>query len=143
MNTTKPYVLAAALVAVFALPARAHHSFSAEFDESKPITLQGKVTKMEWINPHSWIHIDVAGEDGKPVPWMIEAGTPNTMVRRGLHQRLVEGRHRNRREGFLSKDGANRANGFSITFTDGRQFIRRRLGAGNTPDQLTQRRRAC
>ena len=90
MNNTTTNVLAAALLAAFALPSLAHHSFSAEFDESKPITLKGKVTKMEWINPHSWIHIDVVGEDGKTVPWMIEAGTPNTMVRRGFTRESLQ-----------------------------------------------------
>ncbi len=123
MKTTTTNVLAAALVAAFALPSLAHHSFSAEFDESKPITLKGKVTKMEWINPHSWIHIDVVGEDGKTVPWMIEAGTPNMMVRRGFTRESLEEGAELVVQGYLSKDGANRANGFSITFTDGRRLF--------------------
>ena len=75
---------AAFAVAVAAVPVIAHHSFAAEFDAKKPVKLRGTVTKMEWINPHSWIHMDVTGADGKPVAWMIEAGTPNTMVRRGF-----------------------------------------------------------
>jgi hypothetical protein len=123
MKTVMFHVLAAALAAVLAVTARAHHSFSAEFDEAKPVTLQGKVTKMEWINPHSWIHMDVTGEDGTVVPWMIEAGTPNTMVRRGFTRDSLKAGTEIIVQGFLSKDGAKRANGFSITFTDGRRLF--------------------
>ena len=123
MKTIISYSVAAGLVAAIALPVLAHHSFAAEFDESKPVTLQGTVTKMEWINPHSWIHIDVKGEDGKVVPWMIEAGTPNTMVRRGFTRDSLKAGAEIVVQGFLSKDGANRANGFSITFTDGRRLF--------------------
>ena len=123
MNTTASIALATALSAAIALPVYAHHSFSAEFDEAKPVKLQGIVTKMEWINPHSWIHMDVTGEDGKVVPWMIEAGTPNTMVRRGFTRDSLKAGSEIVVQGFLSKDGSNRANGFSITFTDGRRLF--------------------
>ena len=133
MKTTMSCALAAMLCAAVALPVVAHHSFSAEFDEAKPVTLQGKVTKMEWINPHSWIHMEVTGDDGKAVPWMIEAGTPNTMVRRGFTRDSLKAGTEIVVQGFLSKDGANRANGFSITFTDGRRLF---VGgsAPGTPD---------
>jgi hypothetical protein len=123
MRTVILPVLAVALTAAIAVPVRAHHSFSAEFDEAKPVTLRGTVTKMEWINPHSWIHMDVTGEDGTVVPWMIEAGTPNTMVRRGFTRDSLKAGTEIVVQGFLSKDGAKRANGFSITFTDGRRLF--------------------
>jgi hypothetical protein len=129
-----PYLILAGLLTAMILPARAHHSFAAEFDESKPVKLQGTVTRMEWINPHSWIHIDVIGQDGKAVPWMIEAGTPNTMFRRGFTRNSLLPGTEIVVEGFLAKDGANRANGFSITFTDGRRLF---VGgsAPGTPDE--------
>ena len=114
---------AAFLVAAAAVPVIAHHSFAAEFDAKRPVKMRGTVVKMEWINPHSWIHIDVKGEDGKVTPWMIEAGTPNTMVRRGFTRDSLKAGTDIVVQGFLSKDGQNRANGFSITFTDGRRLF--------------------
>src|SRR5262245_1041702 len=83
--------LAAAGVIVMAAGARlaAHHAFAAEFDGSKPVTLQGTVTKMEWINPHAWLHIDVKGSDGKVVNWMVEGGAPNALLRRGWNRNSV------------------------------------------------------
>jgi hypothetical protein len=134
MAAASPHsVLACLLLSAMIVPAQAHHSFAAEFDESKPIKLQGTVTRMEWINPHSWIHVDVVGEDGKTVSWMIEAGTPNTMFRRGFTRNSLLPGTEIVVEGFLAKDGANRANGFSITFTDGRRLF---VGgsAPNTPN---------
>jgi hypothetical protein len=104
-------------------PVNAHHSFAAEFDQSKPIKLQGTVTKMEWINPHSWIHMDVKGDGGETVSWMIEGGTPNLMLRRGFTRKSLEPGTEIIVEGFLSRDGAKRANGNSITFTDGRKLF--------------------
>ncbi len=118
-----PFGMTVAGMALAALPASAHHSFAAEFDEAKPVKLQGTVTKMEWINPHSWIHIDVAGDNGQPVAWMIEAGTPNTMVRRGFTRNSLLPGAEIVVEGFLARDGSNKANGFSITFTDGRKLF--------------------
>src|SRR5437870_13794529 len=101
----------------------AHHAFAAEFDANKPIKFRGTVTKMEWINPHAWIHIDVKGDDGKITPWMIEAAAPNALLRRGWTKNSLLAGTDILVEGFQAKDGANRANGSIITFTDGKKLF--------------------
>lgn len=118
-------MLAAALLGIIAaaVPAWAHHAFNAEFDEKKPIKLQGEVTKMEWINPHSWIHIEVKGADGKITNWMIEGGSPNIMLRRGFTKNSLLPGVTIIVEGYLAKSGLNKANGNSITFIDGRKLF--------------------
>jgi hypothetical protein len=94
----------------------AHHAFAAEFDAKRPVKLKGKITRLEWINPHSWIHIEVVGEDGKATPWMIEGGSPNSMFRRGFTQQSLALGTEIVVEGYQAKDGANRAVGSDLTY---------------------------
>ena len=111
-----------------AVPAVAHHSFAAEFDEKQPITLKGKLTKMEWVNPHGWLHIDVE-ENGKVTNWAIEAGGPNALLRRGLRKTDFPVGSELIIEGYRAKNGTPTANGSNVKFIDGRNFF---LGAADT-----------
>ena len=118
-----------------AATALAHHAFSAEFDASKPVKLRGKVTKVEWINPHAWIHIDVENSDGKVISWMVEAGTPNTLFRRGFSKNSLPLGTEIVVDGYQAKDGSNRANGRDLTFPDGRKLFIGTPGTGAPYDE--------
>ena len=133
MRKTFAIVITAAAVLLAAVPVWAHHAFAAEFDANKPIKFRGTVTKMEWINPHAWIHVDVKGDDGKITPWMIEAAAPNALLRRGWTKASLPAGTEILVEGFQAKDGANRANGSIITFTDGRKLFVGSSGDGEGP----------
>ena len=112
----------------------AHHSFAAEFDSEKPIQLRGTVVRVEWINPHTWIHIDVKEPDGKVARWMIEGGTPNTLHRRGLTRNTLPAGTEIMVDGYRAKNGSNRANGRDLTFTDGRRLFMGSSGTGAPKD---------
>ncbi len=109
---------------------QAHHAFAAEFDANRPVALQGTITKMEWINPHAWMHLDVENEDGTVDSWMIEAGPPGALVRRGWSKDSVIPGTAVLVEGYQAIDGAFRANGRDVTFPDGRRLFAGSSGTG-------------
>ena len=115
---------------LYAPPLRAHHSFAAEFDAKKPVKLRGTVTKMEWINPHSWIHVDVKEPNGKVTAWMVEGGAPNALLRRGFTKNSLPVGTEVLIEGYQAKDGSMRANGRDITLPDGKKLFVGSSGTG-------------
>ncbi len=124
--------LAVAIFGAFApaLPAAAHHAFATEYDIDKPITLKGAVTKLEWINPHGWIYIDVKGKDDKLTNWAIEFGGPNALLRRGLRKTDFPIGLEVEVKGYLAKSGKSVANGTSVKLPDGRDFFTGSSGPG-------------
>ena len=114
----------------------AHHAFAAEFDAKKPVSFKGTVTKMEWINPHTWLHVDVKKPDGNLEEWMIEFGTPNVLFRRGFTKESLLPGTEVVIEGYQAKDGTHRANGRNLTLPDGKMLFLGSSGTG-APYELT------
>jgi hypothetical protein len=136
----KHIALLSLVIALFAVQSdtTAHHAFAAEFDAEKPIVLRGKITKIEWINPHSWIHMAAVSENGSTKVWMVEGGTPNTLMRNGLTRQSLKIGTEIIVRGYQSKDEecdpACKANGRDITFTDGRKIFMGSSGTGAPKD---------
>ena len=122
------------LAALTAIPASAHHAFAAEYDANKPVKFTCTATKMEWINPHAWIHVDVTKPDGSVEQWMIEFGTPNTLLRRGFTKESLKPGTVITVDGYQSEDGSLRANGRNVTLPNGKTLF---AGTANpdAPDQ--------
>jgi hypothetical protein len=111
-----------------------HHSFTAEFDADRPVALRGPITKLEWVNPHAWIHLEHTNEAGEKEQWMVEGGTPNTLLRRGLTRKSLQPGSVIVVRGFQAKDRSNRANGRDVTFEDGRKIFMGSSGTGAPRD---------
>ena len=128
-------VVGVTLLVAAAVPVLAHHSFAAEFDSNKPVKFQGTITKMLWVNPHAWIYVDVKKPDGTVEEWMIETGTPNTLLRRGFTKESLKNGTQIIVDGYQSKDGSLRANGRDLTLPNGQTLFVGSSGTGAPGDE--------
>ena len=132
-HTLVPFLAGLSMIAA-TVPVSGHHAFAAEFDATKPIKLRGTVAKMEWINPHTWIHLDVKTPSGKVERWMIEGGPPNALFRRGFTRDSLPNGVEILVEGFRAKDGSLKGNGRDLMFADGRRLFLGSSGTGAPRD---------
>ena len=134
-KTYTTLTLGALALVVAAVPLVAHHAFGAEFDKDAPLRLEGKIVKLEWVNPHSWIHLEIEKEDGSTEVWMVEGGTPNVLLRRGLTRDCLSPGTVLIVDGYQAKDHSlMRANGRDVTFTDGTKMFMGSSGTGAPGD---------
>ena len=137
MRTKLVIIVTALGLLVAAVPAWAHHAFASEFDQNKPVKVRGTVVKWELTNPHSWIHIDVKGDDGKVVTWMIEGASPNNLYRLGLTKESLPAGSEITVEGYQAKDGTNKAVGRNFVLADGKRlFLGGSAGGVSDPSKV-------
>ena len=142
IRLTLTAAVAASVVLAVAAPLAAHHAFGAEFDRDAPIRLEGKIVRLEWVNPHTWIHMEVVNEDDTTEVWMVEGGTPNTLLRRGLRRDCLAPGTEIIVDGYQAKDHSlKRANGRDVTFTDGTKIFLGSSGTGAPDDAARARAR--
>ena len=142
------FLLGSAIAAACTMPVLAHHAFGGEFDPNKPVLLKGKITKLEWVNPHTWIHVEIVKTEGdKPCEftpnskceeWMVEGGTPNTLLRRGFTKESLKKGTQITVDGYQSKDGSLRANGRDLTLPNGQTLFLGSSGTG-APDEASRK----
>ena len=130
MRITLCLAIASVLLLLAALPLAAHHAFAAEFDSTQPVKVKGTIAKMEWTNPHAWLHIDVADPQGKVNSWAIELAAPNSMLRRGWNNKSIPAGTQIVVDGWQAKNGSRTANGGNVTLPDGRKLFVGSSGSG-------------
>jgi hypothetical protein len=135
MNTVRTLVATAALLATTAQAAGAHHSFAADYDDQKPLTITGTLTKVDWMNPHIWYYVDVKNADGTTTTWAISGGAPGQLMRRGITKDLLVVGATVNVEGFRAKDGSNNGFGQRVTYQDGRNVFTATDPAGRAPQR--------
>ena len=123
MRKTGRLVALAVMLLSAAVPVLAHHAFSAEFDQSKPVKVSGEITKLEWVNPHAWLFIDAKGADGKVVPWRFEMGAPNALLRAGWSKSDIKVGTAVTVSGFVARAGGPVGNAFQVRLPDGRDLF--------------------
>jgi hypothetical protein len=136
MKLSIAVIAAVAFLLAAAIPLIAHHAFGSEFDPNRPVLLKGKVTRVEWVNPHTWIHVEVTNPDGSKEVWMIEGGSPNSLFRRGVTRESLPLGTEVVVDGYQTRDHSlKRANGRNITYPDGRKLNLGSTGPGAPPEK--------